>query len=105
VPDNLALQGTQASGVASCLRPWAPALSSFAVAKAYEMKFDVYGRFELEVLRENNGWIAYRTSIGMRSRDSSVIIPASLAPEEIAGYLDDVLHELCVPGRAIRVLG
>lgn len=79
-------------------------LSSFAVAGAYEMRFDVYGRFELEVLRENNAWIAYRTGIGMRSRDSRVIIPASLALEEIAGYLDDLLHELCVPGRAIRAV-
>jgi hypothetical protein len=23
------------------------------------MKFDVYGRFQLEVLRENNAWIVY----------------------------------------------
>ena len=39
------------------------------------MKFDVYGRFELEVLRENHSWIAYRTGLGTRSRDLSIIIP------------------------------
>ena len=68
------------------------------------MKFDVYGRFQLEVLRENNSWIAYRIGLGTRSRDSSIIIPDSFAPEEIGGYLDDLFHELCGPGQTIRVV-
>ena len=68
------------------------------------MRLDVYGRFQLEVLRENNAWIAYRVGVGTRSRDNGVVIPDSLAPEEIAGYLDDLFHELCGPGQTIRVL-
>jgi hypothetical protein len=68
------------------------------------MKFDVYGRFQVEILRESDSWIAYRTGLGMRSRDCSIAIPDSLAPEEIAGYLDDLFHELCGPGRTIRVM-
>jgi hypothetical protein len=68
------------------------------------MKFDVYGRFHLEVLRENNFWVAYRIGLGTRSRDIDVIIPDSLTPEEIAGYLDDLFHELCGPGQSIRVV-
>ena len=68
------------------------------------MRLDVYGRFQLEVLRENNEWIAYRIALGTRSRDHGVVIPDSLAPEEIAGYLDDLFHELCGPGQTIRVL-
>jgi hypothetical protein len=68
------------------------------------MKFDVYGRFQLEVLRENNAWVAYRPGLGTRSLDSSIIIPESLSPDEIAGYLDDLFHELCGLGEIIRVV-
>lgn len=68
------------------------------------MKFDVYGRFQLEVLRENDAWMAYRTGLGTRARDGSIVIPDSLAPEEIAGYLDDLFHELSGPGQTIRVV-
>jgi hypothetical protein len=68
------------------------------------MKFDVYGRFQVEVVRENNSWIVYRPGLGTRARDSSIIIPDSLTSEEIAGYLDDLFHELCGPGQTIRVV-
>ena len=69
-----------------------------------QMKFDIYGRFQLEVLRENNLWVAYRVGLGTRARDSDVIIPPSLAAEEMAIYLDDLFHELCEPGRTIRLV-
>jgi len=68
------------------------------------MKFDIYGRFELEVLRENERWIAYRVGLGIRSRDDGVIIPPSLQAEEIAIYLDDLFHELAGRGQTVRVL-
>ncbi|HTM10385.1 MAG TPA: hypothetical protein VL754_18515 [Verrucomicrobiae bacterium] len=68
------------------------------------MKFDIYGRFELEVLRENDRWIIYRVGFGVRSRDDGVIIPPSLQPEEIAIYLDDLFHELAGRGQAVRLL-
>ena len=68
------------------------------------MKVDVYGRFQLEILRENDSWVAYRPGLGTRARDSSITIPESLAPEEITGYLDDLFHELCGSGQVIRVV-
>ena len=68
------------------------------------MKLDVYGRFQLEVLREHNSWVVYRIGLGKRFRDTSVIIPNSLTPEDIPTYLDDLLHELCGPGQTIRVV-
>ena len=68
------------------------------------MKFDVYGRFRLEVLRENEAWAAYRVGTGTRSRDNSIVIPGHLAVHEIAGYLDDVFHELSGPGESVRLL-
>lgn len=69
-----------------------------------QMKLDVYGRFQLEVLRESDSWVAYRVGLGTRIRDVNVVIPSSLAPDEIAGYVDDLFHELCGPGQAVRVV-
>jgi hypothetical protein len=68
------------------------------------MKFDIYGRFQLEVLREGDAWIAYRTGVGTRLRDATLVIPEALSSEEIARYLDDLFHELCGPGQSIRLL-
>lgn len=62
------------------------------------MKLDVYGRFQLEVLRENDVWVVYQPGLGTRVRDTSFVIPAFLAPEEIARYLDDIFHEISGPG-------
>ena len=68
------------------------------------MVFDVYGRFQLEVARENGRWVAYRISPGLRALDASVTIPGELEPDEIAGFLDDLFHESCRPGEVIRVI-
>ena len=68
------------------------------------MKFDIYGRLRLDILREGNAWIAYRIAEGKRARDTSIAIPASLRPDELASYLDDLFHELGSPGRTVRAL-
>ena len=68
------------------------------------MKFDVYGQFQLEVVRENDRWVIYRIGVGLRALDASVVIPSSLEPGEIAGYLDDLFHEACRPGQHICVI-
>jgi hypothetical protein len=68
------------------------------------MRFDIYGRFELEVVRENGRWAVYRVGLGARSLDDGIIVPASLQPEEIAIYLDDLFHELAGRGQTVRVL-
>ena len=68
------------------------------------MKFDIYGRFQLEVLRERNAWVAYRLGPGARSREDTFVIPKSLAPDEIASFLDDMYHELAGAGDSVRLL-
>jgi hypothetical protein len=68
------------------------------------MKFDVYGRFQLEVAREGNRWVAYRLVPGKRIRADDLIIPAEVQPNEIATYLDDLFHEGAVPGKSVRLL-
>ena len=66
------------------------------------MLFDIYGRFRLEILREADGWLAYRIEPGKRMKFPELAIPAALSAEELAGYLDDLYHEAAKPGEVVR---
>jgi len=68
------------------------------------MRFDIYGRFRLEVRRSDAGWEAYRETAGKRVRADDIVLPPDLAADEIADYLDDLLHELSPPGGRIVAL-
>ena len=68
------------------------------------MKFNIYGRFQLDVRRENDCWEVYRLEGGKRVRISDVVIPPTFAAEEIATYLDDIYHELSGPGQRVEQL-
>ena len=68
------------------------------------MRFDVYGRFRLEIVREDERWLIYRLDLGKRRPMTDFVIPSDLGPEEIATYLDDMLHEEAGPGDSIRRL-
>lgn len=69
------------------------------------MRFNIYGRFQVEVRREGHSWQAYRLEQGKRGRMDSVVIPADLDGEEIIVYLDDIFHELAGFGQSIELLG
>lgn len=66
------------------------------------MKFNVYGRFLLEVQRENHTWAAYRIDSGRRARLDDVVLPAELGEAELARFLDDLSHELARPGDSVE---
>lgn len=68
------------------------------------MRFDIYGRYELEIIRKDDRWVIYRTDAGKRRSEGDLVIPASFGADEIATYLDDMLHEWAKPGRVIRRL-
>jgi hypothetical protein len=68
------------------------------------MKFDVYGRFRLEVAREGERWVVYRLAPGKRIRADDVIIPPEIPPSDIGTYLDDLFHEASTPGKSFRQL-
>jgi hypothetical protein len=68
------------------------------------MKFDIYGRYQLDIVREGGAWIVYRIDAGKRVRNDSIVVPPGLRPDELPGYLDDILHELSSPGRSIRTV-
>ena len=66
------------------------------------MRFDIYGRYQLEVLRTENRWEIYRHDFGKRRRLADFVIPETLGPADIAVFLDDMLHEEAGPGDVIR---
>ncbi len=68
------------------------------------MRFSVYGRYELEVVREAGAWVVYRSEDGKRRPAGDLIVPAHLNAEDVPTYLDDILHELARPGTEIRRL-
>jgi len=68
------------------------------------MKFDVFGRFQLEVQREGELWVAYRLSPGKRTPLDDLVIPPTFDAAEIAVYLDDLYHEAARPGDVVRLV-
>jgi len=66
------------------------------------MRFDVYGKIELEVVRQDGRWVVYRREEGRRRPFADVVIPDFLPAEEIATHLDDLLHEWAGPGEDVR---
>ncbi len=69
------------------------------------MKFDVYGRFQIEVRREDDGWVAYQIALGKRTRVTLFAIPQEIQTSaEIARYLDDMHHEAARPGQSVSVV-
>lgn len=65
------------------------------------MRFDVYGR-ELIVERRAGEWAVFHAaSDGKRRRAEGVVIPPSVAEEEVGGYLADLLHELATESHPV----
>lgn len=69
------------------------------------MRFDVYGRFQIEVHREADVWVAYHIAPGKRVRINDLAIPGDIQKaREIARYLDDLYHEAAGPGQSVSVI-
>jgi hypothetical protein len=66
------------------------------------MRFSIYGRYDLDVERRNGRWLVYRRGLGTRREDPTVFLPADVDKNDIAAYLEDLLHEEGGPGRVIR---
>ena len=66
------------------------------------MRFNIYSRFEIEVLMTSAGWVAYRTGNGLRTPYRELVFPEGLQESELARFLDDHFHEYAQPGQVIR---
>ncbi len=68
------------------------------------MKFDIYGRFFVDVTRESDGWTVYRIDQGRRLRMEDLVLPAEVRAEDIPRWLEDLLHEYAAPDRKIKMI-
>jgi hypothetical protein len=48
-----------------------------------DVRFDIYGRYELEVLREGNQWKVFSVGAGKRELLNDVVIPNDVEQQEI----------------------
>ncbi len=69
------------------------------------MKFDVYGRFFVEVTRESDRWTVYRIDQGRRQRMEDMVLADDVRPEDIPLALEDLMHEYAASDRKIRMIG
>ena len=67
------------------------------------MRFNVYGRFKLDVAREGDQWAVYRLELGKRIKVREFTIPSSLREADIGTFLDDIYHELAKPGQTVQL--
>lgn len=65
-------------------------------------RFDVYGRYELDIERHSGRWVVYERGEGKRRARPDLAIPPNVPEDKLQTYLDDLLHEAGSPGSAIR---
>lgn len=68
------------------------------------MKFNIYGRFQVDVQREDDVWVVYRSELGKRALLHDVVVPADLTNNELATYLDDIFHEYARFGQNVELV-
>ncbi|WP_412528264.1 hypothetical protein [Burkholderia lata] len=61
-----------------------------------EYRFNVFGRL-LAVVRKNDRWLAFVLGAEGKRRPADLHIPSTLAADELAQYLGDLLHEAATP--------
>ena len=65
-------------------------------------RFDVYGRFLLDVERSGDGWVVRHVGQGLRRPAEDIRLPPSATLDELPDHLDVLLHEYAGPGDVIR---
>jgi hypothetical protein len=65
------------------------------------MKFNIYDRFVIDVVREKNQWAMFEVVPGKRLRITDFAIPSSLEESQLPQFLDDIYHEMAQLGEAI----
>ena len=74
------------------------------------MKFDIFGKKVLEVIRSDGQWIAfYCGNGGVKLKADDIRVPSSLVESELGEYIADVFHEWAtldpqLPTLAVQVM-
>ena len=75
------------------------------MSKFRRIRLDVYGRFQADVIREGDGWVAYRRGVdGKRSKLGDLVLDGSADPEQVIEAFEAAFHELGGPDREIDVV-
>ncbi|MGK8972810.1 DUF7661 family protein [Burkholderia cenocepacia] len=61
-----------------------------------EYRFNAFGR-RLAVVRRNDRWAVFDLGVEGKRRQADLHIPSTLAADELAQYLGDLLHEAATP--------
>lgn len=68
------------------------------------MKFNIYNRFVLEIIRKDRRWIAFRIGEGIKVPEDNLIVPQDLEESELITFIEDMFHEFARPGKSIEKL-
>jgi hypothetical protein len=68
------------------------------------MKFNIYGRSQLEIRRENDSWEVVRRDSAARALDDGLFMSSALETEDDATYLDELCLELECAGQGSKLL-
>jgi hypothetical protein len=68
------------------------------------MKFNIYDRFVVEIIRKGKRWLAFRIGEGVKVPESNLIVPQDLEESELITFVEDIFHELAQPGKSIEIL-
>ena len=66
------------------------------------MRFDIYQRFTIEIIRSNSGWKVFRISEGRRMPEAGFAIPEDLKASSLETFLGDIYHEWATPETEIK---
>ncbi len=59
------------------------------------MKFNIFGKKIIEVVRDGGSWQAYYLgNEGKKRKAEDVLIPSELSASDIEDYLSDLFHEM-----------
>jgi hypothetical protein len=65
------------------------------------VKFNIYNRFVLDIVRKDDAWRMFMLDSGKRIRITDFAIPPSLDESQLPQFLDDIYHEMGQPGDVI----
>lgn len=66
------------------------------------MKFDIYGKVQLQIEKEQGRWQVYKLGNGYRTPVHDIVIPSEVSPGDLTSFLDDIFHEAATPGTKVR---
>ena len=68
------------------------------------LRFDVYGQFFMDLVRESGWWKAYRVGADGKRMDTGILISGDTPKDALADRLDVYFHESSSPGARVQLV-